>query len=84
MLKVVPIPVGSAAHPPPKHTMLPTHEFVFGVIAPPGSGKTNLLCNLLLAYKGYFHNIVIVSPSVNNGTIDSQEMRNGTTLNNKR
>lgn len=65
-LKVIPIPVSGKGHPQPKHSVLPTHEFVFGVIAPPGSGKTNLLCNMLLAYKGYFHNIVIVSPSINN------------------
>jgi Ni2+-binding GTPase involved in maturation of urease and hydrogenase len=65
MLKVEAIPVGSVSHPPPKNEVLPTHEFTFGIVAPPGSGKTNLICNLLLFYKKYFHNIVVVSPSIN-------------------
>jgi hypothetical protein len=37
------------------------------IIAPKGSGKTNLICNLLLKhYKGYFHRVLVSSPTVNN------------------
>lgn len=34
------------------------------ILAPKGSGKTTLICNLLMFYKGYFHNIFIFSPSI--------------------
>lgn len=36
-----------------------------GFIAPKGSGKTTLICNILMFYKGYFNKIIIFSPSVN-------------------
>jgi hypothetical protein len=37
------------------------------IVAPKGSGKTNLICNLLLNhYKGYFHQILVCSPTVEN------------------
>jgi hypothetical protein len=35
-----------------------------GIIAPKGSGKTTLICNLLKFYKGFFHSIIIFSPTV--------------------
>jgi GTPase SAR1 family protein len=47
--------------------VLPKHEFTLLLVAPPGSGKTNLICNLILRqYKGYFHKIVVCSPSYEN------------------
>jgi len=53
------------AHPEPKFPTCPQHEFTMLLIAPKGSGKTNLICNLLLNhYKGYFHQIWVCSPSV--------------------
>jgi Poxvirus A32 protein len=64
-LTVEPIPSPPGAdHPPPKHDALPQHEFTMGLIAPKGSGKTTVLCNLLKFYKGYFHTILIFSPTV--------------------
>lgn len=66
-LKVRPIPIQTdAQHPPPPHDILPKHEFTLGFIAPKGSGKTTTLCNLLLFYAGYFHTIVVFSPTVAN------------------
>lgn len=66
-LKVQPIPVPkNAHHPEPPHPALPGHEFTLGLIAPKGSGKTTLMCNLLKFYKGYFHNIFVFSPTVLN------------------
>lgn len=60
-------PFHEYSHPPVKHPILPQHEFGLLVVAPPGSGKTNLICNLLLNhYKGYFHEIHICSPTVKN------------------
>jgi len=35
-----------------------------GIIAPKGSGKTTLICNMLMFYRGYFNTIIIFSPSV--------------------
>lgn len=35
-----------------------------GLIAPKGSGKTTTMINLLRMYKGYFHRIIIYSPSI--------------------
>ena len=53
------------AHPEPKFPSCPQHEFTMLLIAPKGSGKTNLICNLLMNhYKGYFHQIWVCSPSV--------------------
>lgn len=64
MLKVKPIPVPTKGHPDPPHFALPKHEHTWGFIAPPGSGKTTLMCNLLLMYAGYFHTIKVFSPTV--------------------
>jgi len=64
-LEVKPIPVPKGyVHTPPKYDQLPRHEFSFGIIAPKGSGKTTVICNLLNFYKGYFHSILIFSPTV--------------------
>lgn len=66
-LTVKPVPVPqSAHHPPPPHggDVLPKHEFTIGIIAPKGSGKTTVIANLLKFYKGYFHTILIFSPTV--------------------
>ncbi len=67
-LKVVEVkPLTDRHHPPMKHSVLPQHEFGLLIVAPPGSGKTNLICNLLLNhFKGYFHDILICSPTVKN------------------
>ena len=67
-LKVVAIkPIHDVEHPPMKHPVLPQHEFGLLIVAPPGSGKTNLICNLLLNhFKGYFHEVWICSPTVKN------------------
>jgi hypothetical protein len=68
-LLVVPIPVPTKyKHPLPNYDQLPVHEFTMGLIAPKGAGKTTTICNLLNFYKGYFHTILIFSP-----TIDSDE-----------
>lgn len=54
-------------HPKVKHPVLPWHEFSMLIVAPKGSGKTNFICNLLLKhYKGYFHQIFVCSPTVEN------------------
>lgn len=64
-LDVKPIPVPtSSKHPPPPSDVLPYHEFSMGIIAPKGSGKTTVIANLLNFYKGYFHTILIFSPTV--------------------
>lgn len=64
-LKVEAIPVPqNFVHPPAKHDALPRHEFSMGLIAPKGSGKTTVICNLLKFYKNYFHNILVFSPTV--------------------
>jgi hypothetical protein len=68
-LIVKPIPVPTKyKHPLPNHEQLPVHEFTMGLIAPKGAGKTTTICNLLDFYKGYFHTILVFSP-----TIDSDE-----------
>ncbi len=64
-VKAIPIPVGNK-HEPVPHDLLPEHEATYGIIAPKGSGKTTLLCNLLSFYKGYFHTIIVFSPTVKN------------------
>ena len=64
-LKVKPIPVPAGyLHPKPKYAQLPTHEFTMGLIAPKGAGKTTVICNLLQFYKGYFHTILVFSPTI--------------------
>lgn len=69
MLKVKPVPVPRGYnHPPPPNDVLPKHEFTMGLIAPKGAGKTTVVINLLDFYKGYFHTILVFSP-----TIDSDE-----------
>lgn len=35
------------------------------VVAPKGSGKTTWICNMLDLYAGYFHDIFIISPTLN-------------------
>jgi hypothetical protein len=62
-VEAIPTPK-SFIHPPAKHDALPRHEFSMGLIAPKGSGKTTVLCNLLKFYKGYFHSILVFSPTV--------------------
>lgn len=58
------MPVG-AHHPNVPHSeILPQHEFTAGLIAPKGSGKTTLIANLLKFYQGYFHSIVVFSPTL--------------------
>ena len=65
VLTVKPIPVPSKwKHPPPPNDVLPKHEFTMGLIAPKGAGKTTVICNLLNFYRGYFHNILVFSPTV--------------------
>lgn len=59
----IPVPA-NFKHPPAPNDILPRHEFTMGLIAPKGSGKTTLICNLLKFYKGYFHTIFIFSPTV--------------------
>lgn len=59
----IPVPRGYI-HPPAPDERLPKHEFTLGLIAPKGSGKTTLIVNLLKFYKGYFHNILVFSPTV--------------------
>lgn len=64
-ITAIPIPVG-AQHPSVPHAaILPQHEFSMAVVAPKGSGKTTWICNMLDIYKDYFHNIFIVSPTLN-------------------
>jgi len=68
MLKIKPVPVPAGCVHPKVNDILPCHEFTMGIIAPKGAGKTTTICNLLDFYKGYFHRIIIFSP-----TIDSDE-----------
>lgn len=62
-VEAIPTPIGFI-HPPPRNDVLPKHEFSLGLIAPKGSGKTTVICNLLKFYKGYFNTIVVFSPTV--------------------
>lgn len=66
-LKIRAIPTPAGAHHPrvPHSHILPQHEFTMAVVAPKGSGKTTWICNVLDLYEGYFHNIFIVSPTLN-------------------
>lgn len=66
-LNIKEIPVDKKnCHPNPPSDILPRHEFSMGIIAPKGSGKTTLICNLLDFYKTYFHGIIVFSPTVKN------------------
>ena len=66
-LPVLPVPVPlTAQHDESPHEVLPNHEFSMGLIAPKGAGKTTLICNLLNYFKGYFHSIIVFSPTVAN------------------
>lgn len=66
-LSIVPINIGNLKQPPVKDKILPQHEFSLLIVAAKGSGKTNLICNLLLNhYKGYFHKILVCSPTIEN------------------
>lgn len=66
-LAIKPIkPQYAGKHPLVKHSnVMMQHEFSCLIVAPKGSGKTNLICNLVLNhYKGYFHQIWVCSPTV--------------------
>lgn len=65
VVRPIPIPLG-AKHDETPHEALPNHEFSMGLIAPKGAGKTTLICNLLDYFRGYFHSIIIFSPTVAN------------------
>jgi hypothetical protein len=61
----VPTPKGSDHEPAPHgQGLLPVHEFTMGLIAPKGKGKTTTIINLLEFYRGYFHKVFILSPTV--------------------
>jgi len=62
-VKPIPVPLGFI-HPDTPGDILPRHEFSMGIIAPKGSGKTTVIANLLKFYKGYFHTILVFSPTV--------------------
>ena len=62
-IKEIPTPPGSD-HKKVPHDELLQHEFTVGIIAPKGSGKTTTIINMLRMYKGYFHQIVIMSPTI--------------------
>lgn len=64
ILKIKEIPTPKEGHPNPPNEVLSKHEFSMGIIAPKGSGKTTLICNLLMFYKKYFNDIFIFSPTV--------------------
>lgn len=54
-------------HPPVAFSHLPQHEFSMMMVAPPGSGKTNLLCWMLMKlYKGYFNRVIVCSTTLDN------------------
>lgn len=63
-LKILPVPVPDTQHPLPPNIALPKHEFTMGLIAPKGAGKTTTMCNLLWFYRGFFHTIIIMSPTI--------------------
>lgn len=39
-------------------------KFSIGIIAPKGSGKTTIICNLLHFYRHHFHTIMVFAPTV--------------------
>lgn len=61
-------PANAGNHPTvPYPHVLPQHPFTMGIVAPKGSGKTTLLCNMVMhLYKGYFHRVIVFSPTVEN------------------
>lgn len=60
-------PKEAGSFPKVKHPNLPQHPFSLLLVAPKGGGKTNLICNLILKqYKGYFHRVVVCSPTLEN------------------
>jgi hypothetical protein len=66
-LEVVPVPTPKGSeHEPAPHGegLLPIHEFTMGLIAPKGKGKTTTIINMLEFYRGYFHKIFVLSPTV--------------------
>ena len=65
-LIIKPIPVSGIDHPSPPNSVLPKHEWSMGFIAPKGSGKTTCLIRILDFYRGYYHRIVVFSPTVKN------------------
>lgn len=85
-LNIVPIQPRNALEHPPVRYPLPQHEFSMLLVAPKGSGKTNLICNLILNhYKKYFHRILVVSPTVeNDAKWDVVKSTKGLLLENKR
>lgn len=53
----------------PKLAMFPPHPHMIGFSAPPGSGKTNVIINLLtnpLAFKKFFHIVYAIIPTFYN------------------
>lgn len=65
VLKVKPVPVPKGhIHPPAPFDALMYHEFSFGLVAPKGCGKTTVACNMLDWYEGYFHDIIVFSPTI--------------------
>lgn len=66
-LDIIPISTDKSltAPPVPYSHVLPQHEFGCMVVASPGKGKTNWILNLITRqYKGYFHKIIVCSPTV--------------------
>jgi hypothetical protein len=64
-LKVVPIVTDPKYEHPKVQFPLPQHESSVLICAMKGSGKTNLILNMISNfYKGYFHKILTCSPSV--------------------
>ena len=63
VLKIKPIPE-EHEHPPVPHEVLPQHAFTLGLVAPKGGGKTTTCCNMLMFYAMYFHDIYIISPTI--------------------
>lgn len=60
-------PAEQWSHPDPIHEVFPKHAFSMLIVAPKGSGKTNLLVHLILKqYKGYFHDLIVCSPTIAN------------------
>lgn len=68
VLRIGPVPVPAGAkHPTVPHAeVLLQHPFSLGIIAPKGHGKTTFIVNQLLFYRGYFHTIIVFSPTLEN------------------